>query len=275
MAQPGVERASGQGSIGVFDSGVGGLTVLREIVRQLPGWDTLYLADSIHCPYGARPAEEIRSLSAGISRYLIERGARAVVVACNTASAAALSHLRARFPGVPFVGMVPAVKPAAALTKSGTVGVLATPTTLGGRLFSDVLERHAGGVRVLSQACPGLVERVEEGDLEGPAAEALLRRYLEPLLGQGADVIVLGCTHYPFLAPLIQRLAGPGVRLLDPSAAVARQVGRVLAGERDGGAGRRRFLTSGEPEPLARAVWHLFGIEAEVEIVAWHGGRLG
>ncbi len=274
MAQASAERGAARGSIGVFDSGVGGLTVLSEIVRQLPGWDTLYLADSAHCPYGARPVEEIQALSAGISRYLIQQGARVVVVACNTASAAALGHLRAAFPEVPFVGMVPAIKPAAALTKSGTVGVLATPATLGGRLFSDVVERYAGGVRVLSQACPGLVECVEEGDLEGDVAEALVRRYLEPLLGQGADVIALGCTHYPFLAPLIRRLAGPGVQLLDPSAAVARQVGRVLAGGHDGGAGRHRFVTSGEPAALARAVRHLLGVEAEVEAVAWRGGCL-
>ncbi len=268
-------KAASPGCIGLFDSGVGGLTVLREVMRQLPGCDTLYLADSIHCPYGARPVAEIRSLSQEISRYLIERGARCVVVACNTASAAALDHLRAQFPGVPFVGMVPAVKPAAALTQSGTVGVLATPATLGGSLFSDVVERHAGGVRVLSQACPGLVEQIEQGDLDGPTTEALLRQYLEPLLAQGADVIALGCTHYPFLAPLIQRLAGPQVQLLDPSAAVARQVGRVLQGLCVGGNGQLRLLASDRPEALARAAQHLLGLQATVETVTWRNGRLG
>jgi len=253
------------GCIGVFDSGVGGLTVLREVMRQLPQWDTLYLADSAHCPYGARPPEEIRHLSEDIARYLMGRGACCIVVACNTASAAALGYLRERFPGVPFVGMVPAVKPAAALTRSGVVGVLATPATLSGQLLSDVVEHYAGGVRVLRQACPGLVERIEEGDLEGPATEALVRSYLEPLLGQGADVIALGCTHYPFVAPLIQRLAGPGVRLLDPSEAVARQVGRVLSGRHSSGGGRHTFLTTGDPQLLVAAARRLLGGEAQAE----------
>jgi len=263
------------GCIGVFDSGVGGLTVLREVVQQLPQWDTLYLADSAHCPYGARPPAEIRRLSEGIAGYLLERGACCIVVACNTASAAAIGHLRERFPGVPFVGMVPAVKPAAALTRTGVVGVLATPATLGGQLLSDVVERYAGSVRVLRQACPGLVERIEEGDLEGPATEALVRSYLEPLLGQGADVIALGCTHYPFVAPLIQRLAGPEVRLLDPSEAVARQVGRVLAGAQPTGLGRHTFLTTGDPRPLAAAARRLLGLDVQVEAVAWHDSTLG
>ncbi|HOG46519.1 MAG TPA: glutamate racemase [Anaerolineae bacterium] len=267
-------EGGGSGCIGLFDSGVGGLTVLREVMRQLPRWDTIYLADSANCPYGARPAEEIRRLSEGISRCLIERGARAIVVACNTASAVALRGLRECFPGVPFVGMVPAIKPAAALTKSGAVGVLATPPTLHGRLLGDAVERYAGGVRVLSQACPGLVERIEEGDLDGPATEALVRRCLEPLLGQGVDVIALGCTHYPFVAPLIQRLAGPEVRLLDPSEAVARQVARVLP-EQGSGSGRHVFLTSGEPEALARAVRRLLGLAVQPEPVAWRDGRLG
>ena len=253
--------------IGVFDSGIGGLTVLREIVRQSPERDTLYLADSAHCPYGQRSQAEIRSLSEGVARYLLDRGACCVVVACNTASAAALAYLRARFPGVPFVGMVPAVKPAVAMTRSGTVGVLATPMTLQGQLLSDVIERFAGGVRVLTQGCPGLVERVEAGDLESPDTEALVRRYLEPLLEQGADAIVLGCTHYPFLAPLIQRLAGPGVQLVDPSAAVARQVGRVLEGRANTGHGQHVFFTTGAPQGLAWAVRHLLEMEAEVEQV--------
>lgn len=265
------------GCIGVFDSGVGGLTVLREVIRQLPAWDTLYLADSAHCPYGPRPPEEIQRLSEGIARFLLQRGARCIVVACNTASAAALTYLRERFPGVPFVGMVPAVKPAVALTKSGKVGVLATPATLGGRLLGEVVGRYAGGVRVVSRACPGLVERIEEGDLEGPATEALVRRYVEPLVREGVDVIALGCTHYPFVAPLIQRVAGPAVRLLDPSEAVARQVGRVLAGEQAGGQGRHTFLTTGEPRLLAAAAHRLLGMEVQVErlVTDWETYQTG
>jgi len=262
------ERSGLSSPVGLFDSGVGGLTVLREVIRQMPMCDTIYLADNAHCPYGLRPVEEIRALSEGITRYLLTLGVRAIVLACNTASAAALSHLRERFPGIPFVGMVPAVKPAAALTRSGTVGVLATPTTLSGPLFSDVVERFAGGVRVLTQECPGLVERIEAGDLDGPETKALLWQYLDPLLDNGADVIVLGCTHYPFLAPLIQRLVGPEVQLLDPSEAVARQVQRVLGEGNNRGTGRHVFLSTGEPGPLERAVRQFLGIEAEAQVVA-------
>lgn len=258
--------------IGLFDSGVGGLTVLGEVMRQLPEWDTLYLADNAHCPYGPRPAAEIRALSEGITRYLLGQGCRCIVLACNSASAVALQHLRARFPGLPFVGMVPAVKPAAALTRSGTVGVLATPTTLSGQLLSDVIERCAGQVRVLSRECPGLVEQIEAGDLEGPRTEALLRQALEPLLAAGADVIALGCTHYPFLTPLIRRLVGPDVRLLDPSEAVARQVRRVLAGQACRGTGQRIFCSTGDPHPLARSARQLLEIEAQVSVLAWGEG---
>ncbi|MDI7278124.1 MAG: glutamate racemase [Anaerolineae bacterium] len=260
--------------IGLFDSGVGGLTVLREVRRLLPEWDALYVADSANCPYGARPPEEIRSLSEGITRYLLARGACCIVVACNTASAAALHYLRGRFPGVGLVGMVPAVKPAAALTRSGTIGVLATPATLAGQLMAEVVERHASGVRVLTQACPGLVQQVEAGDLEGPVTEALLRRYLEPLLEGKADVIVLGCTHYPFLIPAIRRLVGPDVPVLDPSEAVARQVRRVLEGLPATGSGRQAFASTGQPEALRAAVRHLLGVDAAVQALSWQEGRL-
>jgi glutamate racemase len=255
--------------IGVFDSGVGGLTVLREILRHMPERDTLYVADNAHCPYGKRPAEEIQALSEGVTRYLLAQGAVCIVVACNTASAAALRYLRTCFPQVPIVGMVPAVKPAVALTKSGTVGVLATPATLHGQLLAEVVEQYAEGVRVLTQACPGLVECIEAGALEDPETDALLRRYLEPLLRGGADVIALGCTHYPFVAPAIQRLAGPQVRLLDPSEAIARQVQRVLAGRPAVGSGAHCYVCSGETRALTRAVRHFLDETATVDRVSW------
>jgi len=262
-------------AIGLFDSGVGGLTVLREVMRLLPGRDTLYLADNAHCPYGARTPAQVQALSEEISRYLLGRGAGVVVLACNTASAAALYHLRERFPATPFVGMVPAVKPAAAETRSGVVGVLATPTTLGGALFSDVVEHHAGGVRVLTQECPGLVERVEAGDLAGPATRTLLQRYVGPLLEAGADTLVLGCTHYPFLKETIEGMAGPNVRVLDPSAAVARQVQRVAGAGAAMREGRHILISTGDPAPLQRAARQFLGLDVEVEVVTWHHGRLG
>jgi glutamate racemase len=248
------------GVIGVFDSGVGGLTVWREIVRQLPHEDTLYLADQAHVPYGPRPLAQVREFAEGIARFLLDQGARVIVVACNTASAAALHDLRRTFPDIPFVGMEPAVKPAAERTHNGIVGVIATQATFQGQLFASLVERYADHVRVLTQACPGLVEAVEAGRLEPPDTEALLRQYLAPLLEAGVDQLVLGCTHYPFLRPTIERLVGAGVAVIDPAPAVARQVERVLAhgkpplkrGVRtdwESEAGQGRVLAHGKPPP--------------------------
>ncbi|HEX4896043.1 MAG TPA: glutamate racemase [Solimonas sp.] len=216
--------------IGVFDSGLGGISVLRELRRLLPAEHLIYYADSGHCPYGGKPREAIVERAVTITEFLLARGAKQIVVACNTATIAAVEQLRASYP-VPFVGMEPAVKPAVAATRSGTVGVLATGAALAGEKFHTLVARHAHGVRVITQPCPGLVERVEAGDLEGPQTRALVERYTAPLLAQGADVLVLGCTHYPFLRPLIQSVAGPDVQLLDTGAAVARQAQRLLERE--------------------------------------------
>lgn len=241
--------------IGVFDSGVGGLSVWREIVRQLPAEDTLYFADQAHIPYGQRPLEEVRRLTEEITRFLLAQGAKLIVVACNTASGAALHTLRETFPEVPFVGMEPAVKPAVEHTRTGIVGVIATPATFQGDLFAGLLRRFGNGFDIHTQACPGLVEVVEAGALDTPETEALLRQYLVPLLDAGIDQLVLGCTHYPFLRQAIQRVVGPDVALIDPAPAVARQVERVLA-RRDQLApaeqtGHHQFYTSGDPEKFA------------------------
>ena len=214
--------------IGVFDSGVGGLSVWREVAVQLPDESSVYLADQGHIPYGPRPMQEIRAFSEAIVRFLLGQGCNIIVVACNAASAAALAHLRARFTDVPFVGMEPAVKPAVQTTRTGHVGVMATPATFQGELFASVVERFASGVQLVKQVCPGLVEQVEAGRLDTPDTEAMLREYLAPMMEAGVDTIVLGCTHYPFLAPAIQRIVGPGVSIIDPSPAIARQVGRVM-----------------------------------------------
>jgi glutamate racemase len=216
------------GRIGIFDSGVGGTTVLRQLHELLPNQELLYLADQARCPYGARPVAELRALSAANTRWLLAHGAELIVVACNTASAAALHWLRHVFPSIPFVGMVPAVKPAVEQTRSGVVGVLATPATIEGELLDEVVMRWAGATQVVRQACPGLVEQIEAGALEAPATAALLQRYLHPLLAAGADTIVLGCTHYPFLTGQIRQIAGPHVTIVDAAPAVARQAARVL-----------------------------------------------
>ncbi len=261
MSHPSAQSGA-TGPIGVFDSGVGGLSVLREIRRELPQDDLLYVADSGHAPYGDKPVEHIEARALAITEFLIARGAKAVVVACNTATGAAARLLRCRYP-VPIVAMEPAVKPALELTRSGVVGVLATRQTLVSHNFSRLLERLGGTGEVLLQPCPGLVERVEAGDLCGEHTRSLLAGYLTPLLDRGADAIVLGCTHYPHLRPLIRELAGPGVAVLDSGAAVARQVRRRLEAAGlavpAGPPGRESFWTSGEPghsHALMSRLWH-------------------
>jgi len=257
-------------TIGVFDSGVGGLSVLREIRAQLPAARLLYFADSAHVPYGSRSLDEVRGFSLAIADFLLAQGAEATVVACNTASAAALLALRERL-AVPVVGMEPAVKPAVEHSHSGVVAVLATAATFQGALFAAVVERFAHGVEVIPQVCPGLVEQIERGELDTLATEALLRSCLEPLLGRGIDALVLGCTHYPFVRPLIERICGPGVRVIDPSAAVARQVRRVLSvvdGAADGG-GSTIYYTSGDAAQFNHALQALGCSAGEVMAARW------
>jgi glutamate racemase len=223
-----VSGSHGSSPIGVFDSGVGGLSVLRAIRQQMPAEPVIFLADQAHVPYGPRSLEQVRAFSESITRYLLGRGCKLIVVACNAASAAALRVLRQKFPDTPFVGMEPAVKPAAEYTRTGVVGVLATPATFQGALYASVVERFAKGVTLLQHTCPGLVTQIEAGHLDTSQARLILEEALRPMLAQGIDTVVLGCTHYPFVIPLIQAITGPGVRVIDPAPAVARQVGRLL-----------------------------------------------
>jgi glutamate racemase len=213
--------------IGVFDSGVGGLSVLREIRRELPHESVLYVADSGFAPYGDRSNDYIDGRASAVVEYLVARGVKAVVVACNTVTGVAVDRLRARFP-LPIVAIEPAVKPAISATKTGTVGVLATTVTLESPNVERLLATYGAGTRVVSQPCPGLVELVERGELTSAAARAAVEQYVRPLIDQGADIIVLGCTHYAFLEPLIRDVAGAGVEVVDPAPAVARQVRRRL-----------------------------------------------
>jgi glutamate racemase len=264
--------------IGVFDSGVGGLSVLRALRAELPNESFVYLADQIHVPYGARPMDEIRAFSEQITRFLLNENAKMVVVACNTASAAALKHLRATFGGVPFVGMEPAVKPAAEQTQSGVVGVLATPATFQGALYASVVERFAQGVHVLQDTCPGLVEQVERGDLDGAQTREILQNALAPMLAQSADTVVMGCTHYPFVIPLIGQICGENVRVIDPAPAVARQARRVLesegkraqAGEKPG----TRYYTSGDAPKFQFLLKQLLNDDGEVLPFRWQNAQI-
>lgn len=215
--------------IGVYDSGLGGLTVWREIRRQLPEESLIYLGDGKNCPYGARPAEEIRHLADEAVGRLVAMGCKMVVVACNTATAAAIEFLRAKYATLPIVGMEPAVKPASLHTRSGVIGVLATARSLDGDLFRRTAARYGADIQVLTAVGEGFVELVEESREQTPEAFEAVRRILDPMIAGGADQIVLGCTHYPFLLPLFERIVeGRGVTIVDPSPAVARRVGQLL-----------------------------------------------
>jgi glutamate racemase len=265
--------------IGIFDSGVGGLSVLRAVRAQFPHENLLYFADQAHVPYGPRPLSEVRGFAEEITRFLLSQGAKLIVVACNTASAAALHFLRETFPRIPFVGMEPAVKPAAERTRSGAVGVLATPATFQGALYASVVERFAQGVRLFQHTCPGLVEQIERGELDTPATRTILEDALMPMLEEGIDTVVLGCTHYPFVIPLIQDIVGEPVRVIDPAPAIARQTGRLLAayGLRNKSAsdGRVVYLTSADPASLAASVSRLLGETSPLTRgVRWEDGRV-
>ncbi|MGA9665570.1 MAG: glutamate racemase [Gallionella sp.] len=247
--------------IGVFDSGVGGLSVLREIRRELPGEDLLYVADSAHAPYGDKPAELIEARTIAIADFLTSRHAKAIVVACNTATGVAIKKLRSRF-SLPIIAMEPAIKPAAAHTRSGVIGVLATSRTIASDNFAKLHDRFRTDAKILLQACPGLVEQVESGRLSDEKTRALIALYVSPLLEQQVDTIVLGCTHYPFLAPLIREIAGPTVAIIDPSAAIARELRRRLsvAGllSAENRAGTEQFWTSAASEivqPVIAQLW--------------------
>ena len=264
--------------IGVFDSGVGGLSVLRHLQAQLPAEQFIYLADQGHVPYGSRSAQEIIQFSQGITQFFLQLKAKAIVIACNTASAAALSLLREQF-DLPFVGMEPAVKPAAQQTQSGKVGILATGGTFASERYARLTNKYAKSVSVWEDPCVGLVPEIEAGRLDSPAVHHILQQALSPMLVAGVDTVVLGCTHYPFVLPVVQGIVGTAVSIIDPAPAVARQTGVVLhqngllaEAEQPGGV---RFITTGLAEPYARQIERLLGLVAVgVETAVWHGNQL-
>ena len=254
--------------VGVFDSGVGGLSVLGEIERLLPDESLLYVADTGHMPYGEKSPEFIRERCVQVAQFFREQDAKALVLACNTATVAAVSDLRQRYPDWPIVGMEPAVKPAAAATRSGIVGVLATTGTLRSAKFVALLDRFANEVQVITQPCPGLVELIETGDLHSPELRLLLQGYVQPLLAAGCDTLILGCTHYPFLKPLLATLVPADVVLVDTGAAVARQLQRLLSSGAllaKGPARPAQFWTSGSVDIFRNVLPKLWNFSDNVQ----------
>ena len=247
--------------------------MLREIRAQMPEESIIYFGDQGHIPYGPRRMEQIRKFSEAITHFLLQHESKILVVACNTASAAALKYLRERFPDVKFVGMEPAVKPAAEHTQTGKVGVLATPATFQGALYASVVERFSNGAELLQSTCDGLVQQIERGNLHGAETRKILEEALLPMLAKNIDTVVLGCTHYPFVIPLIQEIVGDKVRVIDPAPAVARQVKRLLeAGGMMSPLSERglvRFYTSGDAESLNSLLPTLLGTGGEVQDVKW------
>jgi glutamate racemase len=263
--------------IGVFDSGVGGLSVLREIRRLLPHESIIFFADQAHVPHGSRTLEEVRGFCFAITDFLRAQGAKLIVVACNTDSAAGLKPLREHYKDIPFVGMEPAVKPAAEQSHTGVIGVVATPATFQGELFASAVDRFGQNLRVLTQTLPGLVELVEQGETSGPRVEALLRERLAPLIAEHMDTLVLGCTHYPFVQETIATILGPDVHIIDPSPAVAQQVSRVLLQRGIGGtsgSGRVDYYTSGNPQTLSRTLQIMLGENISPRQAIWQNGSL-
>ena len=259
--------------IGIFDSGVGGISVLRAIREQMPEESVVYFGDQAHIPYGPRPMQQIRDFSEAITRFLLHCGAKIIVVACNTASAAALKYLRQKFPNVQLVGMEPAVKPAAEHTHTGKVGVLATPATFQGTLYASVVERFANGVELFQNTCNGLVEQIEQGNLYGKETRQILEDALQPMLEKNIDTVVLGCTHYPFVIPLIQEIVGDGVRVIDPAPAVAKQTARLLEARQlrnnSGSKGLVKLYTSGDLAALNGLLPTLLGEPGDVVKIQW------
>jgi glutamate racemase len=253
--------------IGVFDSGLGGLSVLKALRQHLPTAELLYVADSGHAPYGERDDGFIAERSLAITRFLLDQGAQAMVVACNTATAAAVHSLRAQWPDLPIVGVEPGIKPAVAASHNKRVGVLATPATLSSAKFKHLMTQHGQGAELFLQPCPGLAKEIEKGQLDTPTLRALVQSFSEPLLQSGADTVVLGCTHYPFVAPLFQEALGPGVRIVDTADAVARHTARMVnqlllsAPHAPDAPGRTLLWSSADPEHLRLVARQWLGLD--------------
>lgn len=255
--------------IGFFDSGVGGLSILQDVVRLMPGFSTVYLSDTANFPYGQKSEVEVQTISGRAIEILMRYSPIAVVVACNTASTSALPQLRQQFPSMPIVGVVPALKPAAAVTTTGKIGLLATTRTLQSAAYQELKSAYAKGLTVIDQPCPGWVEMVEIGHVNDAAAEEAVDRIVTPLAKQGVDTYVLGCTHYPFLRSLIERYAGVGAHVIDSGLAVAQQLQRLIPTTPAVLESRQQlFLSTGAEDNVSKLMSVLLGHPVEVELVS-------
>ena len=264
------ERATSQSpaeaSIGVFDSGAGGLTILADLRRELPNEHYIYFGDTANVPYGTRSDAEITELTLKGCKFLIDSGVKLIVVGCNTASQAALNTLRATFP-IPFIGVVPAVKPAARATRKGRVGVAATNQAAKAAYLRQLIDEFAGGIQVYAVGCPELVTLVEQGEFDGPVVEETVRQALQPLLAHDVDVIVLGCTHFPALRPVIERITRHKVQIIDSGAAIAHRTRSILDAESHmrhkasdcATTGELRIYCSGDPDSFSHVASTLLG----------------
>lgn len=259
--------------IGVFDSGAGGLTILTALRKILPHEKFVYLGDTAHCPYGVRSDEDITALTLDACRFLLQHDTKLIVIACNTASQAALSMLRATFSEVPFIGVVPAVKPAARLTRKGRIGIAATNQAAKAIYLRQLIDEFAEGIEAFAVGCPDLVTLVEQGRFEGPEVEAIVSNALQPVLAADIDVLVLGCTHFPALRPVIERVAGPRVQIIDSGQAIARRTHLVLQAEGmlasatplQNGGGGLEIWCSGDSEAFSHVATHILGLPVHAQ----------
>lgn len=265
-------------NIGVFDSGVGGLWILKHLKESLPHNNYIFFGDQGHIPYGGRQLKEIKDFSEEITNFLVGKNCQIVVIACNTASAASLTYLREKFPHILFVGMEPAVKPAVENTETGRVGVLATPATFQGELYNSVVERFAHNVKIFKNTCPGLVEQIEKGETNSNETKIILEKALLPMIEEGVDTIVLGCTHYPFVLPLIKEIVGEEIKVIDPTSAIVKRVETLskdlenqnkIFSHTDG---HIEIFTSGNLNSMKNILTKLFNNETEVKKASWSSG---
>jgi glutamate racemase len=264
--------------IGFFDSGVGGLSIYRAVHQLLPQYATMYVGDNAHVPYGPRTHHQVRQFTTEVVRFLISRNANPIIIACNTASSASLQYLRNEYPTTHFIGLVPAIKPAAETTRTGRIGVLATPGTFRGRLYMQVKTQFASNVVVYQDTCLGLVEEIENGRVNQPAARNILEHALRPMIAMNIDRLVLGCTHYPFAAELIRDIIGDQIEIIEPGQAIARRTQFIIennpALQTQEDRPPYRFLSTGNTAVLTNALECLLGWnDIKVEPLVWRNGH--